>query len=63
MSFIYEPLVLPKSTQPAPAHKFKHCQKCDKPRPPEGGIEMSATRWICATCWARRALGKPWKTK
>lgn len=33
---------------------FKLCTKCGNSRPPEGGIELSRTRWVCAKCWIRR---------
>jgi hypothetical protein len=26
------------------------CSSCEKDKPPEGGIQMSATRWHCASC-------------
>lgn len=29
------------------------CNKCDKTRKPEGGIEMSATRWFCSSCYIK----------
>lgn len=37
-----------------PIHKYKLCNKCEEMRPPEGGIELSPTRWSCSTCWANR---------
>jgi hypothetical protein len=39
-----------------PVHKFKLCAKCDEQKPPEGGIDMSPTRWHCSTCWTLRAI-------
>lgn len=63
MSFVRTPIDLQNSMTRNPVHKFKHCQKCDKPRPPEGGIEMSTTRWICAACWTVRATRTPKKVK
>ena len=38
----------------AQLHKYKRCKKCDQDRPPEGGIEMSPTRWLCVNCWHKR---------
>lgn len=35
-------------------HKFKLCNKCEKERAPEGGVEMGS-KWMCATCWIRRS--------
>jgi hypothetical protein len=35
-------------------HKFQFCNKCAQMRPPEGGIELSATKWHCASCWTKR---------
>ena len=32
-------------------HKLKFCNKCEEIKPPEGGVQMSAARWICASCW------------
>ena len=31
-----------------PIHKYKLCNKCEEMRPPEGGIELSPTRWSCS---------------
>jgi|AntAceMinimDraft_1070359.scaffolds.fasta_scaffold26814_1 hypothetical protein len=33
---------------------FKECGKCEEMCPPEGGIEVSAIKWLCASCWAIR---------
>jgi hypothetical protein len=27
-------------------------------KPPEGGVEMSATKWLCASCWTDRITGQ-----
>jgi hypothetical protein len=40
------------------AHKLQLCSKCNKEKPPEGGVEMSATKWICASCWTDRETGR-----
>jgi hypothetical protein len=37
-----------------PVHKYQLCNKCEEMRPPEGGIQMSAAKWICACCWTKR---------
>lgn len=60
MSFVNSRISLPRTA--APQHKFKHCSKCDQPRAPEGGIEMSPTRWICASCWTLKAVRQPKKS-
>lgn len=39
-----------------PVHKYKLCNKCEEMKPPEGGIELSPSRWSCAGCWVSRAL-------
>lgn len=31
---------------------MKTCSHCEKPRVPEGGVELSPTRWVCAKCWS-----------
>jgi hypothetical protein len=42
----------------AHAHKLRLCNKCEEMRPPEGGVQMSAARWICASCWTNRETGR-----
>jgi hypothetical protein len=37
-----------------PVHQLQLCNKCEEKRPPEGGIQMSAAKWICACCWTKR---------
>jgi hypothetical protein len=39
-------------------HKLQLCNKCALKKPPEGGVEMSATRWLCASCWTDRITGQ-----
>tara|TARA_B110000503_G_scaffold98029_1_gene146971 strand:+ start:787 stop:942 length:156 start_codon:yes stop_codon:yes gene_type:complete len=39
------------------AHKLKLCTKCKKDKPPEGGVEMSQTKWICQACWGYKRFG------
>ena len=38
-----------------PVHQHKLCDKCETTKPPEGGIQMSPSKWYCARCWATRA--------
>jgi hypothetical protein len=38
-----------------PVHKYRLCAKCEEMRPPEGGVDMSPSRWHCSVCWAHRA--------
>ena len=37
-----------------PLHQYKLCNKCEEAKPPEGGVQMSPTRWHCALCWTKR---------
>jgi formylmethanofuran dehydrogenase subunit E len=39
-----------------PIHQLKQCNKCDEMKPPEGGIQMSPSKWHCAACWTKRAI-------
>ena len=39
-------------------HKLRLCNKCEEMKPPEGGVQMSAARWICASCWTDRETGR-----
>lgn len=32
---------------------MKYCTECKRDRFPEGGIFLTATRWICAECWLK----------
>ena len=41
-----------------PIHKYKLCNKCGETKPPEGGVAMSPTKWMCAMCWTNRATRK-----
>ena len=54
MSFIKNGINM--ANTPRNMHKFRLCNKCNQDRPPEGGIEMNPTRWICAACWTHRAI-------
>ena len=60
MSFVTQNISL-KGNQKQPVHKLRLCSKCEKTKPPEGGIEMSPTRWICAVCWTHKAIGRAQK--
>ena len=42
-------------------HKLQLCNKCEEMRLPEGGVQMSASRWICASCWTNRETGRQLK--
>ncbi|CAB4195439.1 hypothetical protein UFOVP1298_19 [uncultured Caudovirales phage] len=53
MSFQKTGITLPNSA--VLSNKFQLCNKCLKEKPPEGGVEMSPTKWICARCWTIRA--------
>jgi hypothetical protein len=56
MSFVKHQLHMPNSTTNLRnAHRFKLCSKCNESKPPEGGIDMSPTRWMCAACWTIKA--------
>jgi len=44
------------STQPV--HKYKECNACNEMKPPEGGIQLSHTKWHCARCWANRVISR-----
>lgn len=55
MSFVKNQIMLPNTvTRERNAQVFKLCSKCEKEKPPEGGIDMNPTRWICAACWVTR---------
>jgi formylmethanofuran dehydrogenase subunit E len=46
-----------------PAHQLRLCNKCEELRPPEGGVQMSQSKWICASCWTDRITGRNLKQK
>ena len=52
MSFVKQNLRLNGSTQPV--HPLRTCAKCGEQRVPEGGIQMTPEKWICAICWTKR---------
>jgi hypothetical protein len=35
-----------------------HCHDCNRPRFPEGGVQMTPKRWICAKCWGLFLQGR-----
>lgn len=37
---------------------MKLCTECNRNRLLEGGIFLTATRWICAKCWLKFLQGK-----
>jgi hypothetical protein len=37
---------------------MNHCHDCNRDRLPEGGVQMTAKRWICARCWALFLQGR-----
>lgn len=56
MSFVKNQLHMPKSTDNLRnAQRLKLCTQCEEKKPPEGGIQMNPTRWICAACWVAKA--------
>jgi hypothetical protein len=59
MSFLKNGINLPQT--PVRANKMQICSKCLKEKPPEGGVEMSATKWVCASCWTNRAIRRTYK--
>lgn len=42
-------IVLPGSAQSS--YALRTCDKCGGDKKPEGGMQMSLHRWICAGCW------------
>lgn len=62
MSFVKHGANLPGSPL---SHKYplKRCSRCDEDRVPEGGIDMSPTKWVCAACWVRRSASSQQKKK
>lgn len=41
-----------------PLHGYKLCGKCEIAKPPEGGIHMSPSKWVCAMCWTNRTTSR-----
>ena len=42
-------------------HRLRLCNKCEEIKPPEGGVQMSVARLICASCWTDRETRKSLK--
>lgn len=57
MSFIKQSLALNGSSV-RNVHQLKLCSSCKDERVPEGGIELGPGRWVCAVCWAKRAMSR-----
>ena len=36
------------------AQPLRYCNKCHYETPPEGGIQLTASKWICSKCWVDR---------
>jgi len=49
MSFAAHQISLPNSLKNS--SNYKLCHFCEEKKPPEGGIELSPRRWLCAVCW------------
>lgn len=56
MTFVAQPSILPNT--PKGDGRTKHCTTCDNPRPLAGGVQVTAQRWTCASCWVRRTSGR-----
>lgn len=43
---------------PQNASPLRPCNgPCGREKPPEGGVQMNASKWVCATCWRARMAG------
>lgn len=40
------------------AQPLLFCNQCNYETPPEGGIQLTASKWICSKCWVERARHK-----
>lgn len=49
MSFASKPITLPRT--PARDHKLRLCDKCGMAVDPEGGVNVTHAKWVCALCW------------
>lgn len=58
MSFVNARIGL-SGSHPVNTRPLRMCDKCQRERLPEGGIQMNPTRWICAECWTKRAVKRP----
>lgn len=55
MSEIHYPPARPFTPLPGTPKRSGALRKCDKHgdiTPPEGGVQVSANKWYCASCWA-----------
>lgn len=59
MSFVEKQLNL-RERMPGQA-KLLMCAKCEREKVPEGGVQMNPNKWVCASCWTRRAIRRPAK--
>jgi hypothetical protein len=32
-------------------NKYKLCHYCEEKKLPEGGIQLTQRKWVCAACW------------
>lgn len=55
MSFVKQNINLNGNVK-QPVHRFRLCDQCETKKPPEGGMDMGRSRWICAACWTRKAV-------
>ncbi|CAB4136542.1 hypothetical protein UFOVP312_13 [uncultured Caudovirales phage] len=54
MSFVKQNINLNGNLK-QPVHRYKFCDQCETKKPPEGGVQVRPTRWVCAACWVRKA--------
>lgn len=40
------------------AQPLQYCNSCDYDTPPEGGIQLTTSKWICSKCWVERTRHK-----
>lgn len=45
----------PEAAASARTNRFCLCSRCEKTKPIAGGVQLNATRWLCQSCWTRRA--------
>lgn len=43
------------------AQPLLYCNKCNYETPPEGGVQLTASKWICSKCWVARVRNKSHK--
>jgi hypothetical protein len=59
MSFAAHQIALKGSAKNENAYKL--CNFCEERKPPEGGIQLSPRRWLCAVCWVDKTRKQPKK--